>query len=624
MCITKGYAMTKVRLNTLIYAFLLLIAATSFPVSANVNLTRTNSDCRTDCPQTLTVGKLKFSYSHEASLLEAATYNDIEWALVSVTHTFGDRTVTDYYMHNSQSRKRSSYEYVCWGLDRDISKNGQILCISANKISVIGGFQGQKNHSWNIQPSAKSAVIDHNPNGTLSFAYISEQKEGLEYWLYVNDFDGVMSGADWHTHITKLHSRSDFRNILAVDSVGDGTFVVALYEWINSFNKGLTGYYFPADGDVAVGHVKSSESFNFGFSPKVKVTSNTTHFSATNSSSRQRELVSMSKEELQDLKYNSSSFLKASNIDVMIGGGIQPSTWKVDQKVEVDDDVKAETKYKMNSNLLKSYFIQGRWGKSQLALTMLKNEAEEVTDKESNNDFEKAGINQYVVQYDYHGLFKGANTLRLEYRGLNAGGSAEYNDNGQIERSYFDSERSTYRALVMGERGVYWGAYYSKYDSPSVVGLVNYYGSLDGVAFDKDFSLTKLGAVIGYDEAAYGNRYETDYNRWYWGGEMGIGTVHFHTNNDTLYKAIGENSGGIHGKNGIEFRAELDTGYIWQRKIKSLRGLGASLQLGYKVQYEYIDQDPTDDEERPEDGWSISYTRSDLIHGPYLKLNLLF
>lgn len=120
-----------------------------------------------------------------------------------------------------------------------------------------------------------------------------------------------------------------------------------------------------------------------------------------------------------------------------------------------------------------------------------------------------------------------------------------------------------------------------------------------------------------------GNRYETDYNRWYITGEVGLGGVRLHTDKNTLFDAVGTREGDINGKTTIEFNGTLDVGYIWQRRIKSLRGLGMSVLAGYKLQYEYINEN-TDDDDDLNDGWTINYARQDMIHGPYINLNIIF
>lgn len=597
---------------------------------ANVALEKRNSKCKTDCSQRLTVGNKTFSYSHKAKLELSAIYNDIEWALVSLPITKKKRTTTYYYLHNSKTRKSFSTKNICRGLDRDISAQGEIVCISSAKVEVVGGFSGNQDKTYPLPGSVSIAVVDHSKGGVINLAYISEirneyDEELLEYQLNVNDLANIKkSTSSWSSVKTKLHKNSDFDDILAINSNGNGHYSAAVYEWINPYNKGLVAYNFSPNSEVSVGKINASEMHNFGFEPKVEITNQGVTFSALNSSTGARERFTYSNIELTQMSYAQHEFASASYFEFMLGAGFQPAFWSINQKVEVDDQQKAKTEYAMNTNTLSSYYIQGRWGDSQLAVSLLQNKAKEKVNHAVDNDLIQEVVKKYIVQYDYHGLFSGASTLRLVYSSMNAGGVATYQLENEAESEYvFESKRVNYKALVMAEKGMYWGGYYSSFDSPSMVGFVNENGRFSGASFDKDFKLTKYGMVFGYDEGWYGSRYETDYNRWYITGEFGIGGVYLHTNRDTLFDAVGTREGDINGKNTIELKGTLDVGYIWQRRIKSLKGLGMSVLAGYQAQYEYINQNSDDDDDL-DDGWTLYYQRQDITHGPYIKLNVIF
>jgi hypothetical protein len=616
------------------YWILLLIAAVSLTTpnysAASVVLKKANKDCTKQCSQKLIVGNKTFRYNYKASLQVSASYNNIEWALISLPIKSNKRTVTHYYLHNSKSRKRFSTTKMCNGLDRDISSQGEVVCISSGNIQVIGRFSGNKDKTFPLLPNVKIAVVDHYPGGVINLAYINEKTneydEGLlEYQLNVNDLNNLKkSQSSWLATQTNLHKNSDFSNILAVNSRGDRKFSAAVYEWVNAYNKALVAYNFSSTGIDYVGKINASELHNYGFSPSVEMTKHNVTFSALNSSSGERERFSYSNTDLTKMNYEQHEFANASYIEFMFGAGFQPSSWSVSQDVSVNDQLKAKTEYDMNTNILTSYYMQGRWGNSQLAVSLLQNKAKEKVNHAIDNDLLQEVVKEYVVQYDYHGIFSGASTLRLVYGSLNAGGIASYQLDNEPESQYeFESKRVTYKVLVMAEKGMYWGGYHSSYDSPSMVGFVNENGRFAGAAFDENFRLSKLGMVVGYDEGWYGNRYETDYNRWYITGEVGLGGVRLHTDRNTLFDAVGTRDGDINGKTTFEFNGTLDVGYIWQRRIKSLRGLGMSVLAGYKVQFEYINQNSDDNDDLSE-GWTVNYARQDIIHGPYINLNIIF
>ncbi|GHB77380.1 hypothetical protein GCM10008107_28600 [Psychrosphaera saromensis] len=613
----------------------LLIAAVSLTTSnssvASVVLKKANKDCSKECSQKLIVGTKTFRYNYKASLQISAIYNNIEWALISLPIKNNKRTIMHYYLHSSNSRKRFSTTKMCKGLDRDISSQGEVVCITGGNVEVVGKFSGNKDKTFPLLPNVKIAVVDHYPGGVINLAYINETineyDEGLlEYQLNVNDLNNLKkSQSSWLTTQTNLHKNSDFGDILAVNSRGDRKFSAAVYEWVNAYNKALVAYNFSSTGIDNVGKINASELHNYGFSPSVEMTKRNVTFSALNSSSGERERFSYSNTDLTKMNYEQHEFANASTFEFMFGAGFQPSFWHVSQTVDVDDISKARTKYEMNTNTLTSYYMQGRWGDSQLAVSLLQNKAKEKVNHAIDNKLIQEVVKEYVVQYDYHGLFSGASTLRLMYGSLNAGGIATYQVDDEEESEYaFESKRVIYQALVMAEKGMYAGGYYSTYNSPSMVGFADEYRDYAGVAFDKDFRLSKYGVVLGYDEGWYGSRYETDYNRWYISGEVGLGMVRLHASRQVLLDAVGTDEGDIHGKNTIELKWAIDAGYVWQRRIKSLKGLGMSVLAGYKIQMESLGQDPEDGEEDEDGGWIINYQRQDIIHGPYVKLNVIF
>jgi len=619
------------------YLIPILAAAVLLTISnysaASVTLKKAHKDCSKNCSQTLTVGNKSFRYNHKASLKLSSSYNSIEWALISLPVKQNKRTVTYYYLHNSKNRKRFSTTEICRGLDRDISVVGELVCIDGNSVNVLGKFSGRRDAKYPLLQNVEAAVVDHYKGGVINLAYISKDEPEFEnadelestYSLYVTDLNNIKrKNSNWFKTKTNLHKNSDFSNILAVNSRGDGKYSAAVYEWINPYNKGLVAYNFMSFDDVSSGKINSSELHNYGFNPNVEMNNGKVIFSALNSSTGERQQFTYSNSELNKMSYKQHEFANASYIEFMFGAGFQPSSWSVSQDVSVNDQLKAKTEYDMNTNVLTSYYMQGRWGESQLVVSLLQNKAKEKVNHAIDNDLIQEVVKEYVVQYDYHGLFSGASTLRLVYGSLNAGGIASYQIGNEPESQYeFESKRVSYKVLVMSEKGMYWGGYHSNYDSPSMVGFVNENGNFAGAAFDENFRLSKLGMVLGYDEGWYGNRYETDYNRWYISGEVGLGGVRLHTDKDTLFDAIGTRDGDINGKTTIEFNGTLDVGYIWQRRIKSLRGLGMSVLAGYKLQYEYINKN-TDDDDDLNDGWTINYARQDMIHGPYINLNVIF
>lgn len=620
-------------LSKLIVSLVVIVSILGSSRSDAATLKKANPKCKEDCSQTLSVGKQTFRYSHTASLALSATYENIEWAIVSQPFKSGKKTLTRYFLHNSNNRKIRKSFNICSASERDITIQGEVVCFSADSIEVSGEWVGKQNEKFDLEFESKSWILNHNANGTVTFAALvqrvdqeQEDSEEFVFEIRVNDLSSLRNNdQSWLTELTNLHRFSDFTGVLAVDSRGKRKYSVAVYEWINTYNRGLVLYNFANETLLSRTRVNPSEEVNFGFDPRVVVTQSSIVVSALNSSLNQRQSKTYRLEDLGTLTFSEHQFSEAFAANFLVGAGVQPAFWHIDQKVEVDDNKKASVDYEMNTNLLSTYFVQGRWGNSQLAVTLLQNRAEDAVDDTVDNRLIREAIKEYIIQYDYHGLFNGANTLRLQYSSMNAGGSAQYETHtGEIEYRVFESERVDYEALLVGERGMYYGGYYTQYDSPSAIGVLNASKSFEGVTFADSLSISKFGILIGYDEAAYGSRYETDYQRWFFSGEAGIGVSSLGVNRDDLFDAVGTREGDIHGKHTFDLNAKLDVGYIWQRRARILNGLGFSAQVGYKLQYEYMDQSPEDSDTEYDDGWLLNYKRHDFIHGPYIRLNLMY
>ncbi|MEA3383284.1 MAG: hypothetical protein U9Q20_01220 [Campylobacterota bacterium] len=70
----------------------------------------------------------------------------------------------------------------------------------------------------------------------------------------------------------------------------------------------------------------------------------------------------------------------------------------------------------------------------------------------------------------------------------------------------------------------------------------------------------------------------------------------------------------------------MDFGYIWQQKSKTLKGLGYSTQIGYKLRGTYYGSGSSSDSESDSDSndLTLEFSRNDMWHGPYVSFNIIF
>ncbi|MDO6719038.1 hypothetical protein Q4575_06470 [Psychrosphaera sp. 1_MG-2023] len=612
----------KIAITQWLFGLVLLGLAPNVEALPMVDFSQANSNCKKNCSMKLTIGKYRQSYSDKSKLELKALYNGVAWAIVSdyIRVSKGKDNKKQYFIHSSKGRKRASLSSICDGQERDITPQGELVCLSATQLLIDGRHFGKKETYFELPAERKVGSVSHNYSGEMAVSFVSED----DFELYVSDLPRVKSHQPWLSAKTALHERSDYSQIIDAKVVPNIGYVAAVYEWVNAYNKGLVIYYFDDKGLVSRGNEHSSEVENIGFEPTIKVTGNKITVTTRNTSERKLDTFEYSKSDLQTMEYNQHDFASGSVVDFMAGGGLQYANWSVNQSVVVNDVEKATTEYDMNTNILKSFFVQGRWGKSQLAVTLLQNEAEDQLDNLTDNQLIRAAVNKYIIQFDYHGLFNGASTLRLGYSTMDAGGTASYMQNGTNMSHAFTSKRETYDALIIAEKGLFLGMYYHQFDSPSVVGFGSHNGAYLGSAFDEAFSMSSLGFKLGFDEAAYGYRYETNYSRFYLNVTGFIGLSNLTVGRDAVTEVTGETKADIIGLNPIELGVSGELGYIWQHRFRALKGFGASFQAGYKVDYYHVQSNWDDEDDFPDDGYFINYDRDDIIHGPYARLNVIF
>ena len=160
---------------------------------------------------------------------------------------------------------------------------------------------------------------------------------------------------------------------------------------------------------------------------------------------------------------------------------------------------------------------------------------------------------------------------------------------------------------------------------PSAVGFSDSNKSIVYSNFDSDFGFQALRLVTGYDAFSYSERYETDINQFYWSGNLNIGIGIADLSSQIKQQALTET-----GKSKIStpiyltVGADLELGYLWQRRFKSAQGLGYSFGLGYQASYSLLGAGQSDESDADADTLYLEFSRTDLMHGPFVRANIIF
>ena len=580
-----------------------------------------DADCDDKCDKRLVIDGYAHRFDHSARLQTAATYKNRSYALVSQEYQKGSgksSSRNEYHFVSGQySQRRNVYGYsLCEdSQSTGFSYKGELLCLNENSLDV---YTVSNKHSIPLPTESDFGAINNNLAGTVSIAYVNTSDGKLRY-ANLYDLNRVGSEA-WGSHKTDLHSRSDRRDVISTYPINRERGLVGIYEYINPFNKGVNLYYF--EGDKSARRVISnSEEGNFGFGPEVFMYGQQYAITAHDPKDNERQTYLVDPREMDKPEVYTNEISSQSSVDFLAGYGLMNNYWEATQSI--GDDV--ETKYDINDSFLHSVYLQARLRDTQVSLKYLTNQAEE-----SAGDGSEA-VSMLTGLVDFNAFFEGADTLRLKMDWTKTDGSATFKStdtnhclaNGCSVKKNFSTEYKAIETLVLSEGGMYMGFSYSNYAMPSAVGFQNNKdsSSLTGVAFDEDFEQTRYMFVIGRDEAAYGARYESNYNRFYIMPKLGIGVAQYDISSKAEEEARNGESGSITGKYGLALTGGLDAGYIYQRRWSEASGLGYSIQGGLRANIDWSSNGILDS---GDDGLYFDYNRFDIMWGPYIQFNAIF
>jgi len=274
--------------------------------------------------------------------------------------------------------------------------------------------------------------------------------------------------------------------------------------------------------------------------------------------------------------------------------------------------------------------FEGRIGDVQLALSYLKNEAK----KEGGLVAKSSELLNFFV--DFNGIFGSSSSLRLKAEEGNVNGVATFYDKGEgIQtvtadgtESEFEAKLTRFSALLMKERGMFYGLEYTDFTTPSTVGFSDSSKSIVVMGLDKAFKIDTYELVFGYDEIAYAKRYETNLNRFFFQAMGGVGAAVYKLSSDIKSQIKAKTPGKKIKDDTFSLAADLDlnVGYIYQKRFKLLRGFGFSFLAGYKARGTYTGSGQSDDSDSKikENELQLEMSRYDVWHGPYANLNIVF
>lgn len=580
----------------------------------------TSDNCESNCSVYVKIDNKTFRFNHTAYIVSTARYSNKSFAVVSQSQIDGNGELVssqnEYYFIDGQKKiKRVDNPLCSSAISSSITSDGRWVCLGHTSIEIHSNTTSIK---YKLPTNAKLGIINNNLDGELAVAIVSIATKQL-YYANLRAIEAQGDTA-WQATPIFLHNRSDLRNIIATYPTGNDSGVVALYEYINVFNKGVNLYKFDHSG-VNYRVVTNNEVDNWGQSPQVFKAADQYIITAQSKFNSNRKSYSVNESEMSHQETYVNNHSDTSQFDFLAGYGIQYNNWEAWQSV--GDYVKTE--YVIESSLLHSVYMQARMRDTQLSLEYLKNIAEEKSDDDVGES-----IDFLTGLVDFNAFFSGADTLRLKVDWLKSSGTATYKASSrdycveglcQISKG-FSSEYIAVDTLVFSEGGSFIGLSFSNYAIPSAIGLQTATESMRGITFDEHYEQNKLMFVAGKDAAAYAARYELDYSAFYFLPIVGIGAVQHKISDDAIERALDGSNKDVIGEFALALTGTLDAGYIFQRRWLESRGLGFSLQAGIKAKYDWVMGAPFTSDSHLD--YEIAYERSDLWWGPYLQGNLIF
>ena len=541
-------------------------------------------------------------------------YKNIAYLLYSHTYKAGKNYKTDYYLIDNKGNTYNIPNYIS-ALDSIITKDVNILQIAQDGVYLNGNKKVQSPFKL-VQ-----AKIGNNLEGDISIIAIDDKNEIIT--SNTNKFINTTA---------KLTAHGDRGGILSTYPVNNSLAVWSVYKYVNSYNKGLLlGKVDFNSNQSFYGWVFNSELRNVGFNPEIFVDNGIVYIATKDSSNRDKVVLSTPLNKIEEIvgitPKHILGFEEEDKFSFLVGTSASYLYWDATNEVEDEDgNSYGKVNYDISESLYTAVYLEGRAGNTQLAISYMKNKAE----KKGGKTAKASKFLNAVI--DFNSLFSGSSTLRILAEKGEVNGIANWDGidiyGNPVVNKEFSTKIDRYAALVMKEKGYYWGFDYTKYEMPSLLGFSKD-GDIKFVLFDPETKIQKLTIDFGYDELSYAKRYENNFNRWYIQGLIGAGValVDMSDSYDEAEKeAKAKGYDGIENKWSFALDYGLDMGYIFQRKSKTLHGFGFSTQIGIKAKGTYYLAGTTSKNSDSSDSnkLSLDFERNDIWYGPYVTFNIVF
>ena len=584
---------------------------------------RTKPNCEENCNYPVIENQnghvlTRYSSNDQLQTIVKGRYQYIAYLQYQHSYPCGDKTCYETFFVDHMGRRSARRATPSGMLSGLISKDKKIYSLTRKGIYINASFVLPLEHTLSL------GIISNNPEGDIAAVGIDTSGQ-----LYSTNTKV------WKASKVHLQEHGDRQGILSIYPKNKDESYIAVYRYTSAENKGLMGIHTTySTSEEASGWLYNARDKNVGFDPSVVVHDNKVYVSATDSTNREMVAMAIDEDQFDTIAHAENhpqhiiGYEEEKEFTFLLGSRLAYNGWHAATYVDANKIDYADASYELDDSIYTALYFSGRIYNVRLGLSYLQNWAEK------RGEGAKIASKVFNMFLDFDSLFSKSSSLRIEAEQAKLNGTVHYerhNDTGittgpSVVKSAFKTTYANYSAKVMMERGAFVGISYIAYNAPAAVGFSNSSKDIEYVTFDNNVNYQNYVLIVGYDELSYAKRYETDFSRFYIEGNGGIGLSIYELSDLTRQEVEQSTSKSINTTWSMVLQAELNLGYIWQRRFQSLHGFGYAITTGLKAHgaWQGSGQSKENDSNIEEKTLQLETERYDLWYGPYVSFNVLF
>lgn len=542
-----------------------------------------------------------FPSKHTVRTIALGRYSDNAFLLIQHTWKSGEKDLSENIMYD-QNGKTIKVSNIFAGLDRGVVKKNKSICFIFNS-----GFKEYSTDGSLINYVPSPELIDYydlkyNPKGSISAIAIGKSNKIMMFnqnkWIYTD---------------IELTQHGDRKGIFSCFPKNDNVAYGVVYKYVSAYDKGI--YLIKTDfstNKIESGSLFLSKTENIGFYPDIHLEGDVVVVNTENSSNDSQIYFSFPEKEYNKIIKIREKPPKENKLSLLLSGGFGYQFWKTNSEVKG----LMTTDYSISDNISTIAQFEGKYDNFDAAVSYLSRWAKDQTDDEA--------AKQLIGMIDINDYLSNSSVLRLRLEVSELNGEVEVTkNNAPYKTQRFKSKYYDYSAMEMKEKGQYWGVEYINYSMPCALGFAkNGSSTASYAAFDDSTDINVINLMYGYDMLSYCKRYETDYDNFYVTGNAGLGIGWINISDSVRDEIKTESNMRSQSHQYLySFSGKLEIGYVFQRRSKSLNGLGYNINPGYMARGAFMGSTGMS---QNDDELKLIFQKYDIYHGPFITVSIIY